>query len=663
VASKPSKQKARWLERAAAAAILLLPVASVGLRCGLSSEVPFIWQQAEAPWIMAPLPVSAKLQQWGELEPPVTSFSRRFPVSETPAAASLRLRAFGSMRVWLNGRELPEAHRGGSRGRQEVVLDAAPWLRPGQNELRVDVANARGPALLSLRSEGLEGRLASGPAWSVRVDERVYAEAIVADDTRPNPGALGVETPREALVEKADTLLLLFALGGLGFLLGRRLFGGRAELGARVASAAMLGGASIAWLFLYFAKAARIPAAVGFDARHHLSYVDHLLEHGELPLAAAGWSTYHPPLFYAASALVEWLGGGAAALKALPLLSGLGVVWMAWLLARRLFPEAPALAPLAGLFAATLPVNLYSASYFSNEALHAFLASAALVAAVDLLLAEGPSTRRLVLAAALLGLAALTKFTVLVTVPVVLFFLAWKLLLVEREAPARVAGGLALFAGVFLLVAGWFYARSWLRYGTPILGNWALPGEDQVWWQQPGFHTLAYYARFGEALVHPYLAGFHSFWDSLYSTFWGDGFIGGRIDPHRRHSFWDYGFMSAGYWIALPATLLLGAGGLRLLREALGEGPARRRLALGCLATAVYAGALAFLALTLQLPFFAQPKAAYLLMLAGPLALAFAAGFAGLDGFLAGRGWLPARVALYGWLGLYAGALFLAYAA
>ena len=37
--------------------------------------------------------------------------------------------------------------------------------------------------------------------------------------------------------------------------------------------------------------------------------------------------------------------------------------------------------------------------------------------------------------------------------------------------------------------------------------------------------------------------------------------------------------------------------------------------------------------------------------------------FAGLDGWLAGRGWLPARVALYGWLGLFAGALFLSYAA
>jgi hypothetical protein len=555
---------------------------------------------------MAPLPVTAELQQWGEAEPPVTSFSRRFRVSETPPAARLRLRGYGGMRAWLNGRELPEVRPGGARGIQEMVLDVAPWLLPGENELRVDVANAHGPALLSVRSQGLGEELASGSAWSVRLGERA----------------------------------------------------------ARVASVAVLGGASIAWLYLYFAKAARIPAAVGFDARHHLAYVDHLLAQGTLPLAGDGWSTFHPPLFYAASALVNWLGGGAAALKVLPLLSGLGVVWMAWFLARRLFPEDPKFAALAGLFAATLPVNLYSASYFTNEALHAFLASAALIAAVDLLLTEGSSMRRLLLAAALFGLAALTKFTVLVTVPVVLLFVAWKLLLVERMSKLLVLGSLTSFVGAFVLVAGWFYAGNWLHYGTPIAANWGeLPGKGRIWWQQPGFHTLSYYAHFGEALVHPYLGGFRSFWDSVYSTFWGDGFIGGRTDPYLRHSFWDYGFMSVGYWIAVPATLLLGSGGLRLLWEALGEGPARKRLALGCLATAVYATSLAFLALTLQLPFFAQAKGSYLLMLTGPLALAFATGFSALDNWLARRGWLPARVALHGWLGLFAGVLFLSYAA
>ena len=42
-----------------------------------------------------------------------------------------------------------------------------------------------------------------------------------------------------------------------------------------------------------------------------------------------------------------------------------------------------------------------------------------------------------------------------------------------------------------LALAGWFYARNQLHFGTPLMGNWALPGADQTWWQQPGFHTAA----------------------------------------------------------------------------------------------------------------------------------------------------------------------------
>ena len=60
--------------------------------------------------------------------------------------------------------------------------------------------------------------------------------------------------------------------------------------------------------------------------------------------------------------------------------------------------------------------------------------------------------------------------------------------------------------------------------------------------------------------------------------------------------------------------------------------------------------------------FFAQAKAAYLLMLAGPLALAFATGFAGLDAWLAERDVWPARAVLYGWLALFVGTLFLGFA-
>jgi len=638
-----------------AAAILLVPLAALALRCSVSRELPYLPARPDAPWVVAPAPVSAELQQWGETQVPVTRFTRRFRATSRDAAARLELCALGEARVVLNGAELARLPRRGLRGRAHGSVEIGGALRPGQNELRVEIANATGPAALSLRSEGLEEVVRSGPSWSVSQGERVYARAAPADDTRINPRSLALETPAEALRQKGDALLALCVLGAVGSWWLQRAPGDRTER-ALAWAAPLLG--SAAWLWLGVAKVVHIPAAIGFDARHHLLYVDRLLS-GTLPLATDGWSTYHPPLFHALAAALVAAGGGEAGLKALPMLAGIGTLWMAWLLARRLFPEAPRLSALAALFAATLPVHLYSASYFSNEALHACLASAALVVATECLLAQRVRLAKLALAALLFGLAALSKFTVLATVPVALGFLFWKLALVERAGRARTAGALAVFAGVFLLVAGWFYARSWLHYGTPVVGNWALPGADQRWWQQPGFHTAAYYLRFGEALRHPYLAGFHSFWDSLYSTFWGDGFVAGRTDPYQRHTFWDYGFMSAGYWLALPASVLLLAGGVRLLREALGRGPAHRRLALGWLATAGYAVGFAFLSLTLALPFFAQAKAAYLLMLTGPLALAFAAGFDALDARL-GR---APRALLHGWLTACAGAFFLAFAA
>ncbi len=643
-----------------AAVILLLPLFLVALRCS-SDELPFLRQSDAAPWIMAPSPVSSELEQWGRAEIPVVRFSRRFSAASAAEGAQLRVRALGDVRVVLNGELLAELPRAGRRGRASGVVALDRPLRPDVNELRVEVENVAGPALLSLRSQGLEPALVTGREWAVETEERRFAAAVLADDTRINPRALAVETPAEALYERRDPLLTLFVMGMALFLLGERWLG---ERGPRLCALAAPWLASAVWLQLFVAKFSRIPAALGFDAKHHVEYVLQLAETGQLPVATEGWSSYHPPLFYALAAGLTQLGGGEAVWKALPWLAGLGVVWMAWLLARRLCPDAPRVQALAALFAATLPVNLYSAAYFSNEALHAFLASASLLAACDLLLRERTGPGRAAVAGLVFALAALSKFTVLVTLPVTGFFLVWKLVFVERGGPARSAAPLAAFAGVWLAVAGWFYLRSWWAYGMPVVGNWDLPGAEQQWWQQPGFHTPGWYLGFGQALIHPYLSAFHSFWDGIYSTVWGDGFIAGRQDPAQRHTFWSYGFMSAGYLLALPAAALVVTGCVRIVMAAVGPGPPRRRLALGLLATSGYAVCLAFFLLTVQLPFFAQAKGAYLLMLAAPLSLAFAWGFQALDDWLCRRRLgRPARAGLHGWLTVYAGALLLSFAA
>src|SRR5262249_5138554 len=155
----------------------------------------------------------------------------------------------------------------------------------------------------------------------------------------------------------------------------------------------------------------------------------------------------------------------------------------------RLYPEDARVGMLAVFFAGTLPLALYSSAYFGNESLHALLAGVALVAGGDRLLGPRTSSRQSPWPGLWLGLASLVQFTPLAIGPVALFFLAVKLVAVERARLARVAGQVALCAGVFLAVAGWYYARNLIHFGAPIAGNWGrLPGP-QAWWQQPGFHT------------------------------------------------------------------------------------------------------------------------------------------------------------------------------
>jgi multidrug transporter EmrE-like cation transporter len=73
--------------------------------------------------------------------------------------------------------------------------------------------------------------------------------------------------------------------------------------------------------------------------------------------------------------------------------------------------------------------------------------------------------------------------------------------------------------------------------------------------------------------------------------------------------------------------------------------------------------ALAFVYLTLRLPFFAQAKAAYLLPVAPAFAVWFAVGARALAAALARRALAPARATLAGWWTLCAGTFFLGFAA
>ena len=665
-------------QRLGALALAPASLCFIALRCVTSPDIAFI--EGSEPWVMAPTTVSADLHQWGSDAVPATRFTRQFHVAAIDGPVVAEVRALRAFRLEVNGSPVPSDASALPQTiatlldsareidwREPTRIDISPHLVLGENELAVSVSNARGPALLAVRVEGLADTgepLVTDETWLATVEGGVTGAAIAATDTRANPAALTGVAPARAFAKRSDTALLLFVLGVLGLAGGRAILRARPAWQARLPAVAF-GAGVLAW-FVFLPSFLAIPLQVGFDARHHRDYVVHLRDAGTVPLATDGWSMFHPPLFYAAT-LVASAGdvGAAKAFRMVPFFAGLATVALVFACVRRLYPEAPRLQSFAVGFAALLPVNIYSSAYFSNESLHTALAAAALFGTVGLLLASRASLARVALLGALLGLALLTKFTAAVLVPIALFFLVCKQLALERASVSRVGAAVLAFSLPILALAGWYYVRNWMVFGDLFMANWGgMPGSGHTWWQQPGFRTLDYYTGFGASLTQPFLSGFESIWDSVYSTLWGDGFVAGRVSPSDRHPIWNYDFMAMAYWVSLPATALMLLGGVLAVDGALHDVDRNRRVALSFLTTTVWAVVFGFLYLSLLVPFYSQAKASYGLVLAPPLAIFFALGAERCDDALArpGKVWLALRGAFYGWLGLWLGVLLLSYA-
>lgn len=665
------EKSTRWqsIQRMGAAALMVGSVGFLVVRGAHSPDVPFISQSDEAPWIAPAVAVSAELHQWGREQVPVARFSR--DVSELASTgngpAVLQVRALGTYAVYLNGNRIdPSSAQADGDGRDFRVFRniELPAVSPG-DELEIDVANRHGPPLLSLRV----APIVSDPSWRVSWAGNDLGNAVVASDTRINPLAYTVETPLEALVEGRVAVIALFLVGVIGFGLtstrSGRISGARWESGVLCA-------AGVGWLFLFIRKFLQIPVSVGFDARHHLYYIEFLREHSAVPMATDGWSVYHPPLFYVAAGVLQWAGsalgsvggvdGATLGLKLIPFLAGFGNVWVAGALCRKLGLTSSAVV-YGLLFGAVLPMNIYSAAYFSNETFHTFLAGLAMLVIVELLLERDARISRVAWLGTLLGLCLATKFTAIVVTAVAGFFLFTKWLAVDRMELQRAVGRLLVIGAAAFAIAGWFYIRNWIAYGDPLMANWGnMPGPTLAWWQQPGFHTLPYFTSFGESLRHPYLSAFHSFWDSIYSTLWGDGGIAGRVSPQDRPDVWNYIFMSLGFWVAVPATGLIAIGCVRAAAFAFSDADPRRRAAFSFLLTLIYAVLFGLLELALRLPYFAQGKASYGLVVTAPLAVLFALGADWLDRACRGPQLVALRALFFGWLAVFAAAMFLAFA-
>jgi hypothetical protein len=598
------------------AALVALAAAGAGWlawRAVASPDVAFLARRAPAEWV---LHASAPSTDGRPAVPFEVAFRKRFALDAVPARATLRLRLHREGSAAIGGCEVPLPPAGSWKRVREA--DATPCLRPGENELVVLARASAGPPAAWVALEGPGLLVASDASWASAAagdpperarPVRLATTPMSAWGPRPLAGEATFAALRRSLPQLAG-----FALASAAALAaGRRA--------ARLRGGWLLAATGAALALLFWHNRALDPN-LGFDADSHLAYARLVRAEKRLPLADEGFEMYQPPLYYAAgAALAGLVGGEAPALRALNWLAV--VASCAALLGslRSLFPGDPRRLLAGFALGAALPMQLYLANYATNEVSAAALASLAVWLALRILARGGASLPAHLGLGALLGAALLTKFSTLLALAAVLAALAARLV-ARGDGPAAWARSVGATALAAFVVAGWHYARVAWRFGDPFVGNWD-PAAGAAWWQDPGYRTALDYLRFGESLTRPVFSAFHSCPDALYSTLWGDGLVGGAarvVDAPP----WSYRLMLAGYWLALvpSAGILLGVAAAlrRLVRE-----PRAEWLLLVGLAAAT---GFALVALSLELPFYAQCKAFYGLQALVPLA---AFGALGLD--------------------------------
>ncbi|NRA03841.1 MAG: glycosyltransferase family 39 protein [Myxococcales bacterium] len=215
------------------------------------------------------------------------------------------------------------------------------------------------------------------------------------------------------------------------------------------------------------------PPLSGFDGPFHAAYMGVVYHDHRLPLPHEGWSTFHPPLYYATTAalwtaLPDLLGPRwiLYALRLVNVLAGLGLGLAVFGIGRRAVPDRPQVAVYAAAIALFLPMHIGPASFLGNELPAAALAALGIWLLFGCL--EKPeNSGRALLCGAVLGAAVLTKVNalcVLAAAGIGLLFVGarshgWRF---SSLKPAALLGAAAL------LVSGGYFARNVYHYGEPI---------------------------------------------------------------------------------------------------------------------------------------------------------------------------------------------------
>jgi hypothetical protein len=631
-------------------------------------SIPFL-SGGPGKWIAYPSPVSA--HTFDVLNLPAV-FRHEFTLARPAPEAMLDWRCFQNGRLQINGQDvaIPKT----ANWKTAARINVASQLRPGTNSLVATVWADSGPSSLSLRLETGEFTILTDTNWDSSLAGAIQRPATLAGvAVEPQPGnpLFGGERTGEAL-RRTIWMQCVFLLVSLSacFLWRRstarvdtrdesgpkdspqnpappkpahpprrkdtvpdkkEIRAPDSEKNQRWLRNTAIIALAVAWLALLTHNFLCLTLSFGFDFAAHLDYIKYIQTQRALPLANQGLEMFQPPLYYLLSAFVLGLShsdvmglDGLRALRFLNLIAGGANVFLVWIGVGLLYPGQWKKQLGAATLAAFVPWQLYLLHYPTNEILCGTLATAALCACLKCIGFGDASNRTgwLVAIGAAIGAACLAKASGLMLLPLILAILWARLIVQKQRSPAAWLKTSGWVVGVAVAVGGWHYWRTWRHFGTPFLGGWSRESIPNPWWQQPGLATFGHFGEFGRALVAPYFAGFHGFWDAIYSTLWGDGLCGGAariwLGPP-----WNHDFMTAGYILALVPSFLI-VTGITVLLVRFIQKPRLDLLLIGGVAAASF---LALAQLNLKLPYLACGKAFFALIAMLPFCVFALAGF------------------------------------
>jgi len=607
-----------------------------------SPDIYLLTGEAAASWIKADEPVNLGIWEPGKT---AMAFRTKFFVKAAPKTpAVLTVRATRDIAVLFDWRLILPLREDLSKWRESRDVDLSPYLTPGLHELVLAVINSDGPATALAYSDALG--LRTGPGWDSSTDYRVWKPAVTVDVVRTPEFTRYFPTVAEAFFARLPYLVVVFAAVVLLTLFGS----GRTRFDRFVPSPSALRWAlMIALAVLGVNDLVKLPANMGFDADGHIDYIKHLVEKRSLPFANEGLTMFQSPLYYMVTAalysLLDIFLSYVTVLKAIKIVTvacGAALVEITYRTLNAVYSDRVDLQRLGIVLGGLLPMNIYISQHIGNEPMSGMFTAASIMAAYSLLLSPGKPYRRAALVGGFAGLALLSKVSIALLLPGLSVMVVYAI--ARREGLRKAAQGFGLFATTAFAVSGWYYIRNWIVLGKPFVGGW-----ENLWSQDPGYRTPGQFLRFGESLYRPFYSGVNSFWDSLYSSMWSDGFLSSVIYFDKVPA-WNYDLLLATTLLSVVPMLVIIAGGIisacSLKDMARGE-----RFS----AFFVFSFLAGMIYLYLKVPIYSQAKATYMMGLTPCFALLFVRGARPLVR------WAVTRAVLYGWMACWAAATYLSF--